>query len=418
MAVHQGYLKFAKDHVATLHKLLEHARALKPLDENLDYACKFAQRIQELLVYVSASCPFTQSGNEKWALATRRVSYTYAIGSQPKSNTSNDMIQRPLSRSEKNKVEVQLRKFKSILNKNNHVSYCNANVKNVVVSLNSKNVCLSVVATVCYTQNRSLIYTRYNKTPYELLRIRKPDLKFLYVFSALCYPTNDSEDLEKLKPKANIGIFIGYSPSKKAYQIYNKRTRLIMETIHVQFDELTQMASEQLSSGPEPQPFTSGQIILQTLTNRCFYATLPPQDTVGASSTTIDQDASSPSTSPKTETTTTLNQSTNVEETNNENKDAEFESDTFTNPFAPLATCSAESSSRIVDTSNMHTFQQPQTCIRRWTKDHPLVTIIDNPSKPVSTRRQLAIDAMWRYFHAFLTKVRPKNYKESMKESS
>ncbi|GJT68893.1 retrovirus-related pol polyprotein from transposon TNT 1-94 [Tanacetum coccineum] len=66
----------------------------------------------------------------------------------------------------------------------------------------------------------------------------------------------------------------------------------------------------------------------------------------------------------------------------------------------------------------MHTFQQPQTYIRRWTKDHLLVTIISNPSKPVSTRRQLATDAMWGYFHAFLTKVKPKNYKEAMKESS
>nr|GEW24013.1 hypothetical protein [Tanacetum cinerariifolium] len=56
---------------------------------------------------------------------------------------------------------------------------------------------------------------------------------------ALYYPTNDSEDLGKLKPKANIGIFVGYSPAKKAFRIYNKRTRLILETIHVDFDELT-----------------------------------------------------------------------------------------------------------------------------------------------------------------------------------
>ncbi|GJX88811.1 retrovirus-related pol polyprotein from transposon TNT 1-94 [Tanacetum coccineum] len=101
-----------------------------------------------------------------------------------------------------------------------------------------------VVATACYTQNRSLIWTRHKKTPYELLYDRKPDLKYLRIFGALCYPTNDSEDLGKLKPKANIGIFIGYSPAKKAYQIYNKRTRKITETIHVKFDELTTMASE------------------------------------------------------------------------------------------------------------------------------------------------------------------------------
>ncbi|GJV06142.1 retrovirus-related pol polyprotein from transposon TNT 1-94 [Tanacetum coccineum] len=101
-----------------------------------------------------------------------------------------------------------------------------------------------VVATACYTQNRSLIRKRHNKTPYELLHDKKPDLSYLYVFSALCYPTNDSEDLDKLKPKADIIIFVGYAPAKKAYRIYNKRTRLIIETIYVDFDELTVMAFE------------------------------------------------------------------------------------------------------------------------------------------------------------------------------
>ncbi|GJV08750.1 retrovirus-related pol polyprotein from transposon TNT 1-94 [Tanacetum coccineum] len=71
------------------------------------------------------------------------------------------------------------------------------------------------VATACYTQNRSLIHTRHNKTPYELVHDRKPDLTFFRVFGALCYPTNDSEDLGKLQPTADIGIFVGYAPSRK-----------------------------------------------------------------------------------------------------------------------------------------------------------------------------------------------------------
>ncbi|GKD13140.1 hypothetical protein Tco_1197547, partial [Tanacetum coccineum] len=65
-----------------------------------------------------------------------------------------------------------------------------------------------------------------------------------------------SEDLGKLQAKADIGIFIGYAPKKKAYHIYNRRTRKIIETIHVDFDELTAMDSEQLSSGPGLQPMT------------------------------------------------------------------------------------------------------------------------------------------------------------------
>ncbi|GKE89313.1 retrovirus-related pol polyprotein from transposon TNT 1-94, partial [Tanacetum coccineum] len=71
------------------------------------------------------------------------------------------------------------------------------------------------VATACYTQNRSIIRLRHGKTPYELLHDKLPDLSFFHVFGALCYPMNDSENLGKLQPNADIGIFIGYAPTKK-----------------------------------------------------------------------------------------------------------------------------------------------------------------------------------------------------------
>ncbi|GJW48362.1 retrovirus-related pol polyprotein from transposon TNT 1-94 [Tanacetum coccineum] len=108
----------------------------------------------------------------------------------------------------------------------------------------------NAVAIACYTQIRSMIRRQHGKTPYELLHSKPPDLSYLHVFGALCYPTNDSENLGKLQPKANIGIFIGYAPTKKAFRIYNRRTRRIIETIHVDFDELTAMAFEHISSGP------------------------------------------------------------------------------------------------------------------------------------------------------------------------
>ncbi|GJS84452.1 retrovirus-related pol polyprotein from transposon TNT 1-94 [Tanacetum coccineum] len=117
------------------------------------------------------------------------------------------------------------------------------------------------VATACYTQNRSLIHTRHDKTPYELVHNKNPDLTFFWVFGALCYPTNDSENLGKLQPRDDIGIFIGYAPSRRGYRIYNKRTQKIMETIHVQFDELTeQMAHIQSSPGAAPNLLTPGPI--------------------------------------------------------------------------------------------------------------------------------------------------------------
>nr|GEW59962.1 hypothetical protein [Tanacetum cinerariifolium] len=149
----------------------------------------------------------------------------------------------------------------------------------------------AAVATAYFTQNRSLIRKRHNKTPYELIYNKKPDLSYLYVFGALCYPTNDSEDLGKLKTNIDIRIFVGYAPAKKALLIYNKRARPIIKTIHFNFDELTAMASEQFSSGPEPQLLTPRTLILAVVAPE-------PADSVGSpSSTPVDQDAPSPSTS-------------------------------------------------------------------------------------------------------------------------
>nr|GFA83225.1 retrovirus-related Pol polyprotein from transposon TNT 1-94 [Tanacetum cinerariifolium] len=117
-----------------------------------------------------------------------------------------------------------------------------------------------VIATACFTQNRSIIHRRFNKTPYELINGRKSNITFLHVFGALCYPKNDREDIGKLGEKGDIGIFIDYSADSYAYRIYNRRTKKIMETMNVSFDELLAMAFEQRNSKPELQSMTSGQI--------------------------------------------------------------------------------------------------------------------------------------------------------------
>ncbi|GJX31122.1 retrovirus-related pol polyprotein from transposon TNT 1-94 [Tanacetum coccineum] len=94
------------------------------------------------------------------------------------------------------------------------------------------------IATTCYTQNRSIIRLRYDKTSHELLHDKLPDLSFFYVFGPLCYPTNDSENLGKLQPKANID-----------------------------FDELTMMASEYSSLEPALHEMTLEIISLGLVPN-------------------------------------------------------------------------------------------------------------------------------------------------------
>ncbi|GJX56609.1 retrovirus-related pol polyprotein from transposon TNT 1-94 [Tanacetum coccineum] len=121
------------------------------------------------------------------------------------------------------------------------------------------------VATTCFTQNRSIIHTRHNKTPYELLRGRKPNVEYFHVFGSLCYTTNDRDDLGKIKPKADIGVFIGYSETSRGFRIYNRRTKKIMETIHVKFDKLTTMASEHDCLEPVFQQFNNNTSSADTM---------------------------------------------------------------------------------------------------------------------------------------------------------
>ncbi|GJY60215.1 retrovirus-related pol polyprotein from transposon TNT 1-94 [Tanacetum coccineum] len=114
-----------------------------------------------------------------------------------------------------------------------------------VASINGKKYILVIVDDYSrYTWNHSIVHTRHNKTPYELIHGIKPNIQYFHVFGSLCYPTNDHDDLGKMKPKADFGIFISYSESSRGFRIYNRRTKKIMETIHVKFDELTTCSQE------------------------------------------------------------------------------------------------------------------------------------------------------------------------------
>nr|GEU82321.1 hypothetical protein [Tanacetum cinerariifolium] len=80
------------------------------------------------------------------------------------------------------------------------------------------------IATACFTQNCLIIHKRFDKTPYELINKRKPNIKFFRVFGCRCYLLNDYDDVGKLKAKGDIGVFVGYSKESAAFRIYNKRT--------------------------------------------------------------------------------------------------------------------------------------------------------------------------------------------------
>ncbi|GJZ11397.1 retrovirus-related pol polyprotein from transposon TNT 1-94 [Tanacetum coccineum] len=210
---------------------------------------------------------------------------------------------------------------------------------------------VEAIATACYTQNDFIIRRRFNKTPYELINGRIPDISFLHVFGALCYPKNDHEDIGKLGAKAMYDDYLSGQPSATS------RTALAAQA---------------------PQ-------VLQTPTT----------------STTIADSA-------PTTTNSSLQVADNV-------LNATIDGNAFVNPFASPTTDSPESfSSQYVDPPNMHTFYQPYPYEYWWTKDHPLKKVIGEPSRPFLTRNQLRTDGDMCNYALMVSTVEPRNVKEAI----
>ena len=94
------------------------------------------------------------------------------------------------------------------------------------------------VNTACYVANRVLVHPQLKKTPYELLMERKPNITYFQVFGCRCYIlVNGKEHLRKFHSQSDEGIFLGYFEKSKAYQVFNKPTSVVEETIHVELVE-------------------------------------------------------------------------------------------------------------------------------------------------------------------------------------
>nr|GFB55532.1 hypothetical protein [Tanacetum cinerariifolium] len=318
-----------------------------------------------------------------------------------------------------------------------------------------------VVATACFTQNRSIIRLRHGKTLYELMHVKQPDLSFFFM-CLLPFVTQQmivrmsvsyNENLGKLQPKADIGIFIGYAPTKKAFRIYNRRTRRIVEAIHVDFDELTAMASEHRSSGPAlnemtPGTFSSGLVPTSSpstsyvppsrndwdlLFHPMFDELLNPSPSVvnqtpeaispitevippgyvdstgSSSSTTVEQDAPSTSNSPTPIETQSSVIPQDVGDDNLDMEVAHMGNDLLFGVPIPEVTFT-QSTTPASPQAIMQTNHSMPHHNSKWTKDHLLNNIIGQLSRPVFTRLQL-------YEQAFLTSVEPKTYKQALTQS-
>nr|GEV30493.1 retrovirus-related Pol polyprotein from transposon TNT 1-94 [Tanacetum cinerariifolium] len=451
-----------QEQVDILWGIVKQAKAKQPLDNALDFSCKHAQRTQELLVYVRDTCPNAINLSAKKVDVTpknkvKKVRFAELLKS---SNNIKQVVQIVLwyldsgcskhMTGNRSQLMNFVSKFLRIVRfGNNHIArtmrygdyqlgnvtisrvyyvkglghnlfivgqFCDADIKVAFRKSNCFIRSLEAINTACYTQNRSLIRIRYNKTPYELMQDKKPDLSFFYVFCTLCYPTNDNDDLGKLDAKADIGIFVGYTPTKEAFRIYSKRSWKIIETIHVIFDELTAMAFEQFSSGPRLQCMTpatssSGLVpnpilqqpyippqrddwdhLFQPMFDEYFIppsivvssvpVTVAPRDVDLADSpvsTSIHQDA--PSTQEQ-EHSPSISQG--FKET--------LKTPTFHDD--PLNESPHEDSTSQGSSSNVLQIHTPFEHLGRWTEDHPIANMIGDLSHSVSTRKQLKTDAI------------------------
>nr|GEX03478.1 hypothetical protein [Tanacetum cinerariifolium] len=258
----------------------------------------------------------------------------------------------------------------------------------------------ATVATACYTQNRSLIHTHHNNTLYELMHDKKPKLKFLHVFGALCYPTNDSADLGKLRPTTDIEIFVAYAPNRKG-----SKPILLMPG--------------QISSGPVPDHVPAAlyvpptnkdlDILFQPMFDEYFEPlgverpvplALAIQVLVVSagtpSSTTIDQDEPSTSYSPSSFVVLPPISHQGVAD----NPFSQTDIDPFINVFAPEPS-SDKSSSGDVSFAESTQVVHPHNHLEKWSKDHPLDNVIGHLSRSTAMVEACWFEAMQDEIHEF-----------------
>ena len=97
------------------------------------------------------------------------------------------------------------------------------------------------INTACYILNRVLVRPLLTKIPYELWNNKKPNVSYFKVFGCKCFILNEKDNLGKFDAKSDEGIFLGYSSISKAFRIFNKRTLIIEESIHVVFNEISEI---------------------------------------------------------------------------------------------------------------------------------------------------------------------------------
>nr|GEY62692.1 putative ribonuclease H-like domain-containing protein [Tanacetum cinerariifolium] len=280
------------------------------------------------------------------------------------------------------------------------------------------------IATSYYTQNRSLIHTRHHKTPYELVHNKKPDLTFLESLVPFAILQTTAKILESFNQQLTLGyLFVmlqagkGIESTTKgpdvSWKLFTPCTQSdscnsLCTPTNKELEILFQpMFDEYLEPPRAERPDSPAQAVRVSATS----ASTPL-------STTIDQDAPSPHISPSSSAlqSHSLPPGIVVEPHFMEDHNVSpVDNNPFVNVFASEPHSEASSSGDISSTESPYVSQTLHH-LNKWSKDHPLDNVIGNPSKPVSTRKQLATDALWCLYSSVLSKIEPKNFKYAIIE--
>ncbi|GJQ89584.1 retrovirus-related pol polyprotein from transposon TNT 1-94 [Tanacetum coccineum] len=246
------------------------------------------------------------------------------------------------------------------------------------------------VATACYIQNRSLIHTHHDKTPYELVHNKKHDLTFFRVFGALCYPINDNEDLGKLQPTADIGIFVRYAPSRKGLVPNPAPVLPYVPPTNKELEMLFQPMFDEYFNPPgnrqDPLPSVAQDPVI-------------PTGPLVSISIDLDAPSGSHISSQLDHHSSLVHHSVAGKQYAEVNLFAAADHEPFVNVFAPDPTSEASSSGEIM-MPELNQSTQSHEHIRKWTDSHPLDNIIGNPSRPYQNRNPdnaMIIALKWIY---------------------
>nr|GFA05297.1 retrovirus-related Pol polyprotein from transposon TNT 1-94 [Tanacetum cinerariifolium] len=248
------------------------------------------------------------------------------------------------------------------------------------------------IATACFTQNRSLVIPHHEKTPYHIINDQKPSVKFFHIFGSVCYIVRDGENLDKMKEKDHIS----FNPAPEC------------QTMALNHDILSPAIQHQANVPQADKTVTTSNeldllfsLMFDELLNGSSKVVSKPSAVSAADAPYQRQHHTTPlnihtTPAPTCQVSTlapTVSSSEHINQAETYAENDQVADDKFINIFSTPVQDQGETSSRHINSSNMHTFYQRYPSEHCWTKDHLLEQIIRNPLQSIRTRRQLESDA-------------------------